>query len=136
MIAVDILPINPIDGVVTIGNCDFTKPLNQAKIITLLNDKKVDLVMSDMAPNSTGFTQLDAQNIVKLAELSLRFSIQILKPQTGTFLTKLRGSKDSDEFKERMVDKYFENSKFIKPPSTRADSTEIFLLARNFKGIN
>lgn len=66
MIAVDILPINPIEGVVTIGNVDFTKSLNQAKILTLLNDRKADLVMSDMAPNASGMRELgiDFKNIL------------------------------------------------------------------------
>lgn len=134
VIAVDVLPINPIDGVVTIGNVDFTKPLNQGKIITLLNDRKADLVMSDMAPNASGMKGLDVPSIVKLAELSLQFSVQVLKQGSGTYLTKLWNGPGVDEFKERMVERHFENIKLVRPPATRADSTEVFLLARNFRG--
>lgn len=121
---------------VTIGNVDFTKPLNQAKIITLLNDRKADLVMSDMAPNATGMKGLDVPRIIQLAEMSLQFSIQVLKPGSGAYLTKLWNGSGVDEFKERLVERYFENVKLVRPPATRADSTEVFLLARNFKGIN
>lgn len=134
MIAVDILPINPIPGVVTLGSVDFTKPLNQAKIITLLNDRKVDLVMSDMAPNASGIRQLDVPNILKLAESSLRFAKQVLKPGTGAYLTKLWNGDGVDDFKRKQIDGYFETCSFVRPPATRADSTEVFLLARRFIG--
>lgn len=134
VIAVDILPINPIDGVVTIGNVDFTKPLNQAKIITLLNDRKADLVMSDMAPNASGMRGLDVPKILELAQLSLQFSVQVLKQGSGTYLTKLWNGPGVDEFKEQVLEKHFEKVNIVRPPATRADSTEVFLLARNFKG--
>lgn len=121
---------------VTIGNVDFTKPLNQAKIITLLNDRKADLVMSDMAPNASGMRGLDVPRIIQLAELSLKFSIQVLQPGSGAYLTKLWNGSGVDEFKERLVERYFESVKLVRPPATRADSTEVFLLARNFKENN
>lgn len=121
---------------VTIGRVDFTKPLNQAKIITLLNDRKADLVMSDMAPNATGLKALDIPAIIKLAESSFKFSIQILKPKTGCFLTKLWSGKGIDDFKQNQIEPFFEDVRWVRPPSTKSDSTELFLLARNFKGIN
>lgn len=92
--------------------------------------------MSDMAPNASGNKGIDVPKIINLAESSLNFAIRILKPGTGTYLTKLWNGVGVDEFKSELVDKYFENVKFIRPPATRSDSTEVFLLARNFKGIN
>ena len=91
--------------------------------------------MSDMAPNATGMREFDTSGILKLADSSLKFAIQVLKPGTGAYLTKLWTSVGINEFKAHEVERYFEDVRFVRPPSTKSDSTEVFLLARKFKGI-
>ncbi|XP_015786274.1 rRNA methyltransferase 2, mitochondrial [Tetranychus urticae] len=134
IIAIDISGIAPIEGAAVIPNTDFTNPLNQAKIITLLRDRKVDTVCSDMAPKASGQAELDQPGIIKLFLSALQFSIQVLKPETGNFLGKLWEGNRTKELC-MLMENLFENVNIVKPPSSRCDSSELFILGTKFKGI-
>lgn len=93
----------------------------------------VDAVVSDMAPSPTGMKDLDHEMIVKLSYSALKFCLKISKVG-GFFLTKiwdggLRGKLEND------LKVFYNHVQVVKPKSSRSDSAEIFLLAKDFKGL-
>lgn len=134
IVAVDIGGIAPIEGAHTLPFTDFTSTLNQAKIISLLRDRQVDVLCSDMCPNVSGCHELDHPASTKLVISALNFGVRTLKPKSGVFLTKILNGPKSDDLK-KLLDKFFDETHSLKPPSSREDSTEMYLLGLKFKGI-
>ncbi len=130
IIAIDLLPMEPIPGADIIEG-DFT---NDAVLHTLqqtIGAGKVDLVMSDMAPNISGNRAIDQPRAMYLAELALEFAQQVLA-RRGDFVCKL--------FQGAGIDPYvaaarncFERVKVNKPKASRAGSREVYLVARNYQ---
>jgi 23S rRNA (uridine2552-2'-O)-methyltransferase len=135
VVAIDLLPIAPIEGAVTLGGVDFTSRLNQARILSVLGDRRVDLVMSDMAPNASGTQQLDHERIVELSLSALQFAAQVLQPATGHFLCKLWDGEHVTRLQKIILPRLFDQVSIVKPPASREHSAELFLLAKNFKGV-
>jgi 23S rRNA (uridine2552-2'-O)-methyltransferase len=124
--AVDLLPMDPIAGVEVILG-DFTQPDVLAELCAALPGG-VDLVMSDMAPNLTGTREIDIPRHLALAEAALAFAEATLKPG-GDFLLKLFQGAGSEEFVARARPR-FKKARLMKPKASRAESSEIYLLAR------
>ena len=132
VIALDILPMDPMDGV-TILEMDFTEDEAPEALIQLTGEG-VDIVMSDMAPNTVGHRQTDHLRIMALVELAYDFAIQVLKPG-GTFLAKVwQGGAQNDLVAQMKKD--FKTVKHIKPPASRQDSSESFVVAQGFRRTN
>ena len=129
VIALDILPMDPMDGV-TILEMDFTEDEAPEALIQLTGEG-VDIVMSDMAPNTVGHRQTDHLRIMALVELAYDFAIQVLKPG-GTFLAKVWQGGAQNELVAQMK-KDFKTVKHIKPPASRQDSSESFVVAQGFR---
>ena len=109
---------------------DFLDNKNQ-KIITDYFPKKIDLVVSDMAVNTTGNKNLDS---IQTGELSLRamdFAVGMLRPK-GIFLSKIFMGSTFNEIVEN-AKKNFKESKIFKPPSSRKDSKESFIICKNLR---
>ena len=109
---------------------DFLDNENQ-KIVTDYFPKKIDLVVSDMAVNTTGNKNLDS---IQTGELSLRamhFAIGMLRPK-GIFLSKIFMGSTFNEIVEN-AKKNFKESKIFKPPSSRKDSKESFIICKNLR---
>jgi 23S rRNA (uridine2552-2'-O)-methyltransferase len=99
----------------------------QAKV-----EAKADVVLSDMAANATGHRQTDHLRIMALAEAAADFARQVLAPG-GAFLCKvLQGGTEARLLAELKRD--FASVKHVKPPASRADSAELYLLAKGFRG--
>jgi 23S rRNA (uridine2552-2'-O)-methyltransferase len=124
--AVDLLPMDPIAGVDVIQG-DFTRSDVLEALRTTLA-AGVDLVMSDMAPNLSGTREIDVPRHMALAEAALVFAEEVLKPG-GDFLLKLFQGAGSDEFVARIRPR-FAKVRLMKPKASRAESSEIYLLAR------
>jgi len=93
---------------------------------------KVDVVLSDMAANTTGHRQTDHLRIMALAEAAAGFAREVLAPG-GVFLCKvLQGGTETALLAELKRD--FQGVKHVKPPASRADSAELYLLAKGFRG--
>lgn len=88
--------------------------------------------MSDMAHSFTGHAATDQIRQLGLANDALRFATQVLAPG-GMLLVKTRQGVGDDEFKERVA-AHFRRLLMVKPPASRKDSAEVFLLARGFRG--
>ena len=130
VIALDILDLKPIAGVDFI-KLDFLEASAPERLKSMLGGK-ADVVLSDMAANTTGHRQTDHLRIIALAEAAAYFAREVLAPG-GSFLCKvLQGGTEAVLLAKLKRD--FSAVKHIKPPASRADSAELYLLARGFRG--
>lgn len=138
VIALDVLRMNPIPGVEFL-QLDFLDPSAPARLESMLAENaggrtqsKADVVLSDMAANTTGHRQTDHLRIMALAEAAADFARQVLAPG-GAFLCKvLQGGTETRLLAGLKRD--FSSVKHVKPPASRSDSAELYLLAQGFRG--
>ncbi len=134
VVACDLLAIQPLTGAETLSRSDFTLPETQERILKLLNGRKADVVLSDMAPNASGQGGLDSSAQLNLAAAALRFAVLNSIPGERTaFLCKVWNGKGYHKFKEA-VQRFYSEVHEVKPKSSRQESMELFVLGRNFKG--
>jgi len=130
VIALDLLDMKPIAGVEFL-QLDFLDDAAPARLKEMLGGK-ADVVLSDMAANATGHRQTDHLRIMALAEAAVEFAREVLAPG-GAFLCKvLQGGTEATLLAELKRD--FATVKHVKPPASRSDSAELYLLARGFRG--
>lgn len=115
------------------NNMDFNTIEAHDKVIEILNGKKVDVVLSDMAPSATGVRELDKDRILGLCYMALRFAALVTKID-GTLLFKVWDGKEVPIL-TMDLERFFKNIKIMKPKASRSESSEKFILARGFKGI-
>jgi 23S rRNA (uridine2552-2'-O)-methyltransferase len=131
VIGLDLLEIDPIENA-TFFQMDFMDDDAPEALIGAMGGAPADLVMSDMAPNTIGHKQTDHLRIMALVELAYDFARQVLK-QEGTFIAKVRqGGAQQDLLAQ--IKKDFKTIKHIKPPSSRKESSETYLIAQGFRG--
>lgn len=128
--ALDILEFEPIDGVTFIAG-DFREQQTLDRLIALLDGRGVDLVISDMAPNLSGMATVDQPRSIYLCELALDFAMNHLKPG-GDFLTKIFQGEGFDDYLRRLRGS-FNRVTTRKPHSSRSQSSEVYLMGRDFK---
>ena len=130
VIAIDILEMKPVAGVEFL-QLDFLDETAPARLKAML-DGKADVVLSDMAANATGHRQTDHLRIMALAEAAAHFAREVLS-KGGSFLCKvLQGGTEAALLAALKQD--FASVKHVKPPASRSDSAELYLLARGFRG--
>jgi 23S rRNA (uridine2552-2'-O)-methyltransferase len=134
VIASDILDIDPLPFVEFIKG-DFTEQSVLDEILSLLEkegakNNKLDIVISDMAPNISGVESIDLPRSIYLCELALEMAREVLKPG-GSLVVKLFQGQGSDEYL-RDVRRSFRQVKIRKPKASRARSKEVYVVARNF----
>jgi 23S rRNA (uridine2552-2'-O)-methyltransferase len=127
---VDLLPVDPLPPA-HILQMDFTDPACGPELIRRLGGAP-DLVVSDMAPNTVGHRQTDHLRIVGLIEAAVDFAIEVLKPG-GDFVAKAFQGGETAEVIGRLKH-HFASVKTVKPKASRADSSELYLVATDFKG--
>ncbi|NDF11195.1 MAG: RlmE family RNA methyltransferase [Proteobacteria bacterium] len=130
IIGIDLLEIEPITGVDFIQG-DFTEDESFEELKALIGDRKADVILSDMAPNTSGHRQTDHIRIVALCELAVDFAIQYLKPN-GVFLAKIFQGGAEKSILDPMR-KHFKQIRHVKPKASRADSSEMYVLAQGFR---
>jgi 23S rRNA (uridine2552-2'-O)-methyltransferase len=130
VVGIDFLPVDPLDGVTTL-HMDFTDEDADARLKEALGSE-ADLVLSDMAANTVGHPQTDHLRTMGLVELGLEFAKDVLKPG-GAYVAKvLAGGTDHQLLAE--LKKHFTTVKHAKPPASRKDSSEWYVVAQGFKG--
>lgn len=129
VLAVDLLPMDPVADVSFVQG-DFTQPETVAELAALLGGRRADLVMSDMAPNMSGNRTIDQPRCMELAEAASEFAEHVLGGG-GSFLVKLFQGAGLDAY-VRDVEGRFGKIRRIKPRASRAQSREIYLLARDY----
>lgn len=130
IIALDILPMEPIEGVDFIQG-DFREEDVLNKLQVILDGASINLVMSDMAPNMTGNKGVDQPRAIYLAELALETATKTLS-KDGSFLVKLFQGDGFDLFFQN-VQQYFVKTVIRKPKASRPRSNEVYILAKGFK---
>lgn len=133
VIGVDKLQIYPLESLIFFGNSDFTAIETQRKIMTALNGRKVNCVLSDMAPNATGVKSMDQHNIMDLANAVFNFA-KIVSTANSSLVVKVWSNGDLNKFVETLKQSY-EVVKYVKPEASRGDSAEIFIVAKNYKAV-
>ncbi|HEU0309953.1 MAG TPA: RlmE family RNA methyltransferase [Sphingomicrobium sp.] len=128
---IDLLPTDPIDGV-AILQMDFMDDEAPRKLREAVGTPQVDLVMSDMAANTVGHPQTDHLRTMTLVEAGMEFACQVLRPG-GAYVAKvLAGGADNNLVAE--LKRHFATVKHAKPPASRKDSSEWYVIAQGFKG--
>ena len=129
---IDFLPTDPIDGVAILQMDFMDENAPDALREALAGD--ADLVLSDMAANTVGHPQTDHLRTMALVEAGLEFAREVLKPG-GAYVAKvLAGGADNNLVAE--LKRHFTTVKHAKPPASRKDSSEWYVIAQGFKGRN
>jgi 23S rRNA (uridine2552-2'-O)-methyltransferase len=130
IVAMDILEMAPIPGV-AILQADMLDAATPMRLIGALGGK-ADVVLSDMAAPTTGHRATDHLRTTALFEAALEMAEQVLKPG-GTFVGKVFQGGAAGDLLARVKQK-FRDIRHVKPPASRAESVELYLVAKDFKG--
>jgi 23S rRNA (uridine2552-2'-O)-methyltransferase len=125
VIALDLLPLEPIAGVSFVQG-DFTEQETLDRLLALLGDRRVDLVLSDMAPNLSGMDSVDQPKSIYLAELAFDVAENFLN-STGVFVVKMFQGAGSEELISKFRSR-FKSVKLRKPDASRSRSSEIYAI--------
>lgn len=131
IVGIDFLDMDPIDGVILLKK-DFNDDDAPKMLIDALGGHKVDLVLSDMASPTTGHRPTDHLRIMALVEIAADFAIKVLAPG-GSFVAKVFQGGTEHELLA-LLKQHFTTTLHAKPPASRSDSAETYLVARGFKG--
>ena len=131
LVGIDLLPLESIQGAVLM-QADFSSNEGRAELAKVLQGRKANLVLSDMAPEMSGHRIVDQARMIGLNELTLDFAVNHLR-ENGHLLMKTFMGDGFDQFRKELAG-WFRSVKIIKPAASRKDSPEIFLLAQQFRG--
>ena len=130
IVAIDYLDMDPIPGVVVLKK-DFLDDDAPDKLLAALGEAP-DFVMSDMAAPTTGHRRTDHLRTMQLCEVAADFAVSVLKPG-GHFLAKTFQGGTENELLD-MLKRSFRSVHHVKPPASRDELVELYLLAKDFKG--
>ena len=130
VVAIDISPMEPVVGADEL-HLDFMADEAPATLRAMLKGRGADAVLSDMAAPTTGHAKTDHLRIMALAEAAGAFAIEVLKPG-GTFLCKVFQGGTERELLD-VLKRRFETVRHIKPPASRAGSSELYVIATGFR---
>jgi 23S rRNA (uridine2552-2'-O)-methyltransferase len=132
VVAIDISPMEPLPGV-EILHLDFMLPEAPARLVALLRGHKADVVLSDMAAPASGHARTDHIRIMGLTEVAGVFASEVLAPG-GAFIAKvLQGGTERELLAQLKQD--FTIVRHLKPPASRADSAELYVVATGFRKV-
>jgi 23S rRNA (uridine2552-2'-O)-methyltransferase len=131
VVALDLLEVLELPGVTALRG-DINDPKMIEELMALLNNRRVDGVLSDIAPNTSGHPAHDHLKIMSLLDEALQLACNCLKTD-GFFLAKLFQGGQEVAFKDQLK-QFFREVQFLKPSASRKESREIYLLARGFVG--
>ena len=133
IVAVDLQEMAPLKDVIIL-TADFTNETTVQSIIDSLTTGGVDVLLSDMAAPACGMTDVDHIRIMNLVEAAFEFACLVLKPG-GTFVAKvLQGGTEATLLTR--LKKAFAKVSHFKPPASRKDSAEVYVVAQGFRGEN
>ena len=132
VVAIDILPMDEMAGAEVL-HLDFMENDAPDRLKTLLRDGGADVVLSDMAGSTTGHARTDHLQIMGLAEAAVEFAVEVLKPG-GVFVCKVfQGGTERDLLD--ILKRQFKIVRHVKPPASRKDSSELYVMATGFRGL-
>ncbi|MCL2589853.1 MAG: RlmE family RNA methyltransferase [Betaproteobacteria bacterium] len=131
VLALDLLPMAPVAGVDFLQG-DFSDEAVLAELVRRLKGQRVDLVLSDMAPNISGVVAADQARSIMLCELALDFAVNHLRPD-GSFLVKVFQGEGFMDFRGE-TERCFQAVRVRKPKASRDRSAEVYLLCEGLRG--
>jgi len=131
VVAIDLLPVEAIAGV-EIVHLDFMDAAAPDRLKALLRGGRADVVLSDMAAQGTGHTRTDHLRIMGLAEAAIEFACDVLEPGSAFVCKVLQGGTER-ELLDRLR-RAFARVRHVKPPASRAESAELYVVATGFRG--
>lgn len=131
VVAIDLLEIDELPGV-RFAQMDFMDNDAPGKLKSMMGGRRADVVMSDMAHNTTGHKATDHIRIMALVEAAYEFAVEVLEPG-GVFIAKVFQGGAENQLLARMK-REFDTVRHIKPPASRKDSSEKYVVASGFRG--
>ena len=131
MVAIDILEMEPIAGVQFL-KLDFMEETAPGRLAAMLRGGRADVVLSDMAAQGTGHVGTDHLRIMGLAEAAAEFACEVLSPG-GAFVCKVFQGGTERDLLDRLK-QAFATVKHLKPPASRQESAEMYVVALGFRG--
>jgi 23S rRNA (uridine2552-2'-O)-methyltransferase len=131
VVAIDLLAMEAVAGVESI-ELDFMDPAAPGRLKAMLRDSRADVVLSDMAAQGTGHARTDHLRIVGLAEAAAEFACEVLEPG-GAFVCKVFQGGSERALLDRLK-RAFAAVRHVKPPASRAESAEMYVVATGFGG--
>ena len=133
VVAIDLLPMEPIAGVESI-ELDFMDDAAPARLKAMLRGGRADVVLSDMAAPGTGHARTDHLRIIGLAEAAAEFACEVLE-EGGTFVCKVLQGGAERGLLDRLK-RAFAAVRHVKPPASRAESAEMYVVATGFRAVD
>jgi 23S rRNA (uridine2552-2'-O)-methyltransferase len=130
VVAIDVLDMDPLAGVEFI-KLDLLSPEAPGRLRAMLRDGGADIVLSDMAAQGTGHARTDHLRIIGLAEAAAEFAVEVLAPG-GAFVCKVFQGGTERTLLDRLK-RAFTTVRHVKPPASRAESAELYLVAKDFR---
>jgi 23S rRNA (uridine2552-2'-O)-methyltransferase len=131
VVAIDLLDMEPIAGVEFV-KLDFMDEAAPGRLKAMLRDGGADIVLSDMAAQGTGHARTDHLRIMGLAEAAADYACEVLTPG-GAFVCKVFQGGTERELLD-LLKRNFARVKHVKPPASRAESAELYVVALGFRG--
>ncbi|XP_015215285.2 rRNA methyltransferase 2, mitochondrial [Lepisosteus oculatus] len=131
VVGVDLLRLAPLDGAHFLSPCDVTDAATPARLQELLPASVADVILSDMAPNASGFRELDHERLVGMCLSLVDMAEGVLRPG-GTLLCKVWDGGLAHQLHKKLA-QAFKEVRTIKPKASRKESAELFFLAKSYK---
>ncbi|KAK5855900.1 hypothetical protein PBY51_007534 [Eleginops maclovinus] len=131
VVGIDLLHIPPLDGAHFLSCHDVTNPVTHAKLLDLLPGSRAHVILSDMAPNASGFKEMDHVKLITMCFSLIDLAERTLQPG-GSLLCKYWDGIIAHELQEKLS-RVFNSVQTLKPNASRKDSAERYFLARMYK---
>lgn len=132
VVGVDLLRVSPLDGAHFLSNHDITDPFTHAKLLELLPGAQAHVIMSDMAPNASGFKEMDHEKLITMCASLIDLAKKVLHPG-GSLICKYWDGAHTQQLHDKLS-AVFREVRTIKPKSSRKESAEKFFLAKMYRG--
>ncbi|XP_054463907.1 rRNA methyltransferase 2, mitochondrial [Anoplopoma fimbria] len=131
VVGIDLLNIPPLDGAHFLSSHDVTDPVTQAKLLELLPGGRADVILSDMAPNASGFREMDHEKLITMCLSLTDLAERILQPG-GSLVCKYWDGILAHKLQQKLSS-VFSSVQTLKPNASRKDSAERYFLARMYR---
>ncbi len=131
VVGIDLLNIPPLDGAHFLSNHDVTDPATHAKLLELLPNGQAHVILSDMAPNASGFREMDHEKLITMCLSLIDLAEKILTPG-GSLLCKYWDGILAQKLQEKLLS-VFSGVRTLKPNASRKDSAEKYFFARMYR---
>uniref|UniRef100_A0A4W5LYU5 rRNA methyltransferase 2, mitochondrial n=1 Tax=Hucho hucho TaxID=62062 RepID=A0A4W5LYU5_9TELE len=131
VVGIDLLRIAPLDGAHFLSNHDITEPVTHAKLLELLPGTQAHVIMSDMAPNASGFKEMDHEKLITMSLSLIDLAEKVLQTG-GSLICKYWDGALAHQLQQKLS-AVFRDVRTVKPKASRKESSELFFLARSYR---